>query len=132
MDASTHINYMRRALALARQAEGRTSPNPLVGAVIVKNGQVVGEGYHHRAGQPHAEIEALRTAGEFAHGGTLYVTLEPCAHHGRTPPCTDVLITASLSEVYYATGDPNMNTEPALQLPMAVSAAAKFGLLWPL
>ncbi len=107
MDASTQINYMRRALALARLAEGRTSPNPLVGAVIVKNGQVVGEGYHHRAGQPHAEIEALRAAGDSARGGTLYVTLEPCAHHGRTPPCTDAVIAAGLAEVYYAIGDPN-------------------------
>ena len=71
MDASTHITYMRRALALARQAEGRTSPNPMVGAVIVKDGRVIGEGYHHQAGQPHAEIEALRAAGDFARGATL-------------------------------------------------------------
>lgn len=98
---------MRRALALARQAEGRTSPNPVVGAVIVKDGCVVGEGYHQRAGAPHAEIEALRMAGEAARGATMYVTLEPCAHHGRTPPCTDALIAAGIAEVYYAIGDPN-------------------------
>lgn len=107
MDASTHINYIRHALALARLAEGRTSPNPLVGAVIVKNGQVVGEGYHHRAGEPHAEIEALRAAGDSARGATIYVTLEPCAHYGRTPPCTEALIAAGIAEVYYAVGDPN-------------------------
>ncbi|MFH1906926.1 MAG: bifunctional diaminohydroxyphosphoribosylaminopyrimidine deaminase/5-amino-6-(5-phosphoribosylamino)uracil reductase RibD [Chloroflexota bacterium] len=107
MDTSNHITYMRRALALARQAEGRTSPNPIVGAIIVKDKCVVGEGYHHRAGEPHAEIEALRAAGDSARGGTLYVTLEPCAHHGRTPPCTDAIIAAGQAEVYYAIGDPN-------------------------
>lgn len=102
-----HSHYMRRALALACRAEGRTSPNPMVGAVIVKDGRVVGEGYHHRAGEPHAEIEALRAAGDAAHGAMLYVTLEPCAHYGRTPPCTDALIVAGLAEVFYAVGDPN-------------------------
>ncbi len=107
MDTSAHITHMRRALALARQAEGRTSPNPMVGAVLVKDECVIGEGYHRRAGEPHAEIEALRTAGDAARGGTLYVTLEPCAHHGRTPPCTDALIAIGLAEVYYAVGDPN-------------------------
>lgn len=105
--AEQHFAYMRRALALARQAEGRTSPNPVVGAVIVKDGCVVGEGYHQRAGAPHAEIEALRMAGEAARGATMYVTLEPCAHHGRTPPCTDALIAAGIAEVYYAIDDPN-------------------------
>lgn len=107
MDTSTHIIYMRRALALARQAEGRTSPNPMVGAVIVKDRRVIGEGYHHQAGKPHAEIEALRAAGKLARGATMYVTLEPCAHHGRTPPCTDALIATGIAEVYYAIGDPN-------------------------
>lgn len=107
VDASRQTNYMRRALALARLAEGRTSPNPLVGAVIVKKGQVVGEGYHRRAGEPHAEIEALCAAGESARGATIYVTLEPCAHHGRTPPCTDALVAAGIAEAYYAVGDPN-------------------------
>lgn len=107
METSDHITYMRRALALARQAEGRTSPNPMVGAVLVKDKSVISEGYHHPAGEPHAEIEALRVAGEFARGGTLYVTLEPCAHYGRTPPCTESLIAAGIAEVYYAVGDPN-------------------------
>jgi diaminohydroxyphosphoribosylaminopyrimidine deaminase / 5-amino-6-(5-phosphoribosylamino)uracil reductase len=103
----THVTHMRRAFALARQAEGRTSPNPMVGAVIVKDGRVVGEGYHHRAGEPHAEIEALRVAGDSARGAAMYVTLEPCAHYGRTPPCADAIIAAGVAEVYYAVGDPN-------------------------
>jgi len=102
-----HVQMMRRALELARQAEGRTSPNPMVGAVLVKNGQIVGEGYHHHAGGPHAEVEALRSAGNAARGATLYVNLEPCAHYGLTPPCTQALINAGVSEVYYAVSDPN-------------------------
>ncbi len=102
-----HLAFMQRALELARRAEGRTSPNPLVGAVLVNNGRIVGEGYHRRAGEAHAEIEALRSAGAAACGATLYVTLEPCAHYGRTPPCTDALIAAGIAEVYYAIGDPN-------------------------
>jgi diaminohydroxyphosphoribosylaminopyrimidine deaminase/5-amino-6-(5-phosphoribosylamino)uracil reductase len=103
----THVTHMRRAFELARRAEGRTSPNPMVGAVIVKDGRVVGEGYHRRAGAPHAEIEALRAAGDSARGAAMYVTLEPCAHYGRTPPCADALIAAGLAEVYYAIDDPN-------------------------
>lgn len=104
---ATDVTYMRRALALARRAEGRTSPNPAVGAVIVKDGRVVGEGYHHRAGAPHAEIEALRAAGDSARGATMYVTLEPCAHYGRTPPCVAAIIAAGVAEVCYAIIDPN-------------------------
>ncbi len=96
---------MRRALALARQ--GYTAPNPMVGAVLVKDGRVVGEGYHRRAGMPHAEVEALRRAGEKARGATLYVTLEPCSHWGRTPPCADALIEAGVRCVYAAMQDPN-------------------------
>lgn len=102
-----HTQFMERALELARRAEGRTSPNPMVGAVIVNGGRIVGEGYHRRAGMPHAEIEALRMAGEAARGATLYVTLEPCAHYGRTPPCTEAIIAAGITEVYYAVPDPN-------------------------
>jgi diaminohydroxyphosphoribosylaminopyrimidine deaminase/5-amino-6-(5-phosphoribosylamino)uracil reductase len=98
---------MRRALALARRTEGRTSPNPMVGAVIVKDGRVVGEGYHQRAGEPHAEVEALRVAGDSSRGATMYITLEPCAHYGRTPPCVDAIIAAGVAEVYYAVVDPN-------------------------
>jgi len=97
--------FMRRALALARR--GYTAPNPMVGAVLVKDGRVVGEGYHRRAGMPHAEVEALRRAGEKARGATLYVTLEPCSHWGRTPPCADALIEAGVRCVYAAMQDPN-------------------------
>ena len=99
--------YMLRALELACRAQGRTSPNPLVGAVLVKDGCIVGEGFHRRAGAPHAEAEALRAAGEAAIGATAFVTLEPCAHHGRTPPCVDALIAAGVAQVYSAIGDPN-------------------------
>lgn len=102
-----HEHYMRRALELAGLARGRTSPNPLVGAVIVRDGEIVGEGYHRRAGTPHAEVHALRDAGERARGATLYVTLEPCNHYGRTPPCTEALIAAGIAEVYMAMLDPN-------------------------
>lgn len=99
--------FMRRALALARRGWGQVAPNPLVGAVVVRDGEVVGEGYHARYGGDHAEVVALRTAGEFARGATLYVTLEPCAHHGRTPPCTDAILRAGLASVVAATLDPN-------------------------
>ncbi|MCB0196709.1 MAG: bifunctional diaminohydroxyphosphoribosylaminopyrimidine deaminase/5-amino-6-(5-phosphoribosylamino)uracil reductase RibD [Anaerolineae bacterium] len=102
-----HHTFMQRALALARQVEGYTSPNPVVGAVVVRGGQIVGEGYHRRAGAPHAEVEALHAAGQRAHGATLYVTLEPCNHYGRTPPCTEALIKAGIAQVFYATSDPN-------------------------
>lgn len=98
---------MNRALVLAQKARGRTSPNPLVGAVIVQDGKIIGEGYHQRAGEPHAEIYALRTAAEKAKGATLYVNLEPCCHWGRTPPCTDAIIQAGITHVYAAHLDPN-------------------------
>jgi len=98
---------MARAIALARQGLGRTSPNPAVGAVVVKNGRVVGEGWTRPAGGPHAEIVALRQAGRGAKGATLYVTLEPCAHHGRTPPCTQAVIAAEVARVVVGVGDPN-------------------------
>ncbi|OIQ58407.1 riboflavin biosynthesis protein RibD [Moorella thermoacetica] len=99
--------FMARALELARQGLGRTSPNPAVGAVIVRDGRVVGEGYHRKAGTPHAEIHALRAAGEKARGATLYVTLEPCCHYGRTPPCTGAIIAAGIKRVVAAMADPN-------------------------
>ncbi len=98
---------MSRALDLARRGRGRTSPNPLVGAVIVKAGQVVGEGYHRRAGTSHAEVHALNAAGGSAKGATLYVNLEPCCHWGRTPPCTEAVFQAGIAEVYVAEVDPN-------------------------
>jgi diaminohydroxyphosphoribosylaminopyrimidine deaminase/5-amino-6-(5-phosphoribosylamino)uracil reductase len=99
--------FMQRALALAARGRGLTSPNPLVGAVLVRDGRVIGEGYHRRAGGPHAEIEALRAATESPEGATLYVTLEPCAHHGRTPPCAPALVAARLARVVVAVEDPN-------------------------
>ena len=98
---------MQRCLQLACRALGRTSPNPLVGAVIVRDGEVVGEGFHPQAGEPHAEIFALREAGERAKGGTAYVNLEPCHHYGRTPPCTEALIAAGVRKVVAGTIDPN-------------------------
>lgn len=99
--------WMRRALALARRGEGRTRPNPPVGAVVVRNGRCVGEGWHRKAGGPHAEVYALRAAGAKARGATLYVTLEPCSTHGRTPPCTDAILASGIRRVVAAIGDPN-------------------------
>ena len=102
------IRWMRRALQLAALAEGRTSPNPLVGAVVLdSNGRLVGEGFHARAGQPHAEPGALAQAGEAARGGTIVVTLEPCCHHGRTPPCTEAILNAGIRRVVVALTDPD-------------------------
>ena len=99
---------MRRAIELAERGRGLTSPNPMVGAVVVApDGEVVGEGFHAKAGAPHAEVEALRTAGARARGATLYVTLEPCAHQGRTPPCAPLIVEAGVSRVVAAVGDPN-------------------------
>ena len=99
--------YMARALKLAQRGRFTAHPNPNVGCVIVNNGEIVGEGYHHRAGEPHAEVHALRMAGEKAKGATAYVTLEPCSHHGRTPPCCDALIEAGIARVVVACVDPN-------------------------
>ncbi|MGI9952345.1 bifunctional diaminohydroxyphosphoribosylaminopyrimidine deaminase/5-amino-6-(5-phosphoribosylamino)uracil reductase RibD [Moorellaceae bacterium AZ2] len=99
--------FMRRALELARRGLGRTAPNPAVGAVIVQGGEIVGEGYHQKAGTPHAEVHALREAGERARGSTLYVTLEPCCHYGKTPPCTEAIIAAGIKKVVAAMVDPN-------------------------
>jgi diaminohydroxyphosphoribosylaminopyrimidine deaminase/5-amino-6-(5-phosphoribosylamino)uracil reductase len=104
---STAVEYMERALALARRAEGRTRPNPAVGAVVVAAGRVVGEGFHPAAGEPHAEIFALRQAGDLAWGADLYVTLEPCSHHGRTGPCAEAVIAAGVSRVWVGVEDPN-------------------------
>jgi diaminohydroxyphosphoribosylaminopyrimidine deaminase/5-amino-6-(5-phosphoribosylamino)uracil reductase len=98
---------MRRAYRLARKAAGRTSPNPIVGAVLVRGGKIVGTGYHKAAGSDHAEIAALKQAGTKARGARLYITLEPCSHYGRTPPCADALIRAGIKEVVAAMRDPN-------------------------
>lgn len=98
---------MQRALALAQRGEGQTSPNPPVGAVIVRAGKLLGQGWHRRAGTPHAEVLAIRSAGTRARGSTLYVTLEPCCTSGRTPPCTQAIIKAGIRQVVFATRDPN-------------------------
>ena len=106
----TGADHLARALDLAERGRGGTAPNPVVGAVLVHDGVVVGEGWHQRAGGPHAEVVALDAAGDDARGATLYVSLEPCAHHGRTPPCADALIAAGVSRVVAAVGDPNPKT----------------------
>src|SRR4051794_3100964 len=99
--------HLFRAIELASEARGHTSPNPLVGAVIVKGGRTIGEGYHTAAGAPHAEREALAACSDDPAGATLYVSLEPCAHHGRTPPCTDAIVSAGIARVVVASEDPS-------------------------
>jgi diaminohydroxyphosphoribosylaminopyrimidine deaminase / 5-amino-6-(5-phosphoribosylamino)uracil reductase len=98
---------LARALELAERGRGTTYPNPIVGAVLVRDGEIVGEGWHERKGGPHAEIVALEAAGERARGATLYVTMEPCAHHGSTPPCADAIVAAGVAKVLAGTLDPN-------------------------
>jgi len=100
-----------RALELAERGRGATHPNPVVGAVVVAGDEVVGEGWHERAGSPHAEVAALEAAGDRARGGTLYVTLEPCAHYGRTPPCVDAIVAAGIAGVVVGAPDPNPKTD---------------------
>jgi diaminohydroxyphosphoribosylaminopyrimidine deaminase/5-amino-6-(5-phosphoribosylamino)uracil reductase len=99
--------WMEEALALAERGRGGVEPNPLAGAVIVRDGRLVGQGWHARFGGPHAEVEAIERAGEDARGSTLYVTLEPCCHYGKTPPCTDAILKAGIRRVVAAIGDPN-------------------------
>lgn len=99
--------FMRRALELAERGHGRVSPNPLVGAVVVSDGEIVGEGWHAGPGTPHAEVHALRAAGDRSRGGTLYVNLEPCSHQGRTPPCAPAVAEAGIRRVVVAVADPN-------------------------
>ncbi|GGO04746.1 diaminohydroxyphosphoribosylaminopyrimidine deaminase [Saccharibacillus kuerlensis] len=106
-EMSIHETYMRLALENARSAKGQTAPNPMVGSVIVNEGRIVGIGAHLKPGEPHAEIHALRMAGDHAKGGTIYVTLEPCSHHGRTGPCAEAVVRAGLSRVVIAAPDPN-------------------------
>jgi diaminohydroxyphosphoribosylaminopyrimidine deaminase/5-amino-6-(5-phosphoribosylamino)uracil reductase len=106
-DSERDTRYMRRALELAERGLYTTDPNPRVGCVLVRDGRVLGEGWHERAGEAHAEVNALRAAGAAAQGATAYVTLEPCAHTGRTPPCVQALIGARIARVVYACGDPN-------------------------
>jgi diaminohydroxyphosphoribosylaminopyrimidine deaminase/5-amino-6-(5-phosphoribosylamino)uracil reductase len=101
------VNFLEHALELAERGRGTTKPNPIVGAVVVADNEVVGEGWHERAGEPHAEVVALDAAGERARGATLYVTLEPCSHHGRTPPCTEAVIEAGIARVVVGSRDPH-------------------------
>lgn len=103
----TDMDYMRWAISLARLGEGWTNPNPMVGAVVVKNGRVIGEGYHRRCGELHAERNALAACTEDPAGGTIYVTLEPCCHQGRTPPCTEIILEKNLARVVIGSRDPN-------------------------
>ena len=105
--SESDLQWMQKAIDLARRAEGMTRPNPPVGAILVKNGQHIGQGWHKQAGGPHAEVFALRQAGETARGATLYVTLEPCCTTGRTPPCSEAIIRAGISRVVVGTVDPN-------------------------
>src|SRR6476646_1500174 len=111
MFSSNDHLFMARALRLAERGLYTTTPNPRVGAVIVRDGEVVGEGWHERAGGPHAEVVALEHAGARARGATVYVTLEPCAHHGRTPPCADALVAAGVVRVVVGSGDPDPRTD---------------------
>jgi diaminohydroxyphosphoribosylaminopyrimidine deaminase/5-amino-6-(5-phosphoribosylamino)uracil reductase len=100
-------DFMRLALLEAEKGRGRTHPNPAVGALVVRGASVISRGHHERAGLPHAEVNALRAAGRRVHGADLYVTLEPCAHHGRTPPCTEAILAAGVRRVFYGSDDPN-------------------------
>ena len=109
----TDRKWLERALELAERGRGRTAPNPVVGAVLVHDGERVAEGWHERVGGPHAEVVALEAAGERARGATLYITLEPCAHHGRTPPCADAVVEAGVARVVAAVRDPNPETDGA-------------------
>src|ERR1700722_2107007 len=101
------IVYLKSSLRLAKKGLGWTFPNPMVGAVIVKNGKIIGQGYHHKAGLPHAEIETLASVKSTAKGATLYVNLEPCNHYGKTPPCAGAFIKAKIAKVVCCTLDPN-------------------------
>jgi diaminohydroxyphosphoribosylaminopyrimidine deaminase/5-amino-6-(5-phosphoribosylamino)uracil reductase len=101
------VNYLERALELAERGRGTTRPNPVVGAVVVAGNEIVGEGWHERAGEPHAEVMALEAAGKRARGATLYVTMEPCSHLGRTPPCTDAVVAAGIARVVAGSRDPH-------------------------
>lgn len=107
MSLKQHLDYMSLALQLAERGRFTVTPNPMVGCVIVKDGLIIGEGYHQQAGLPHAEINALKSAGQSAVGATAYITLEPCCYHGKTPACTKALIKAGIKKVYIASVDPN-------------------------
>jgi diaminohydroxyphosphoribosylaminopyrimidine deaminase/5-amino-6-(5-phosphoribosylamino)uracil reductase len=107
---------LERALELAERGRGTTYPNPVVGAVVVRDGEIVGEGWHERKGEPHAEVIALQAAGERARGATLFVTMEPCAHHGTTPPCTEAVLAAGVAKVVAGSLDPNPEAGGGLEV----------------
>ena len=119
---------MRRAHVLARRGWGQTAPNPLVGAVVVRDGIIVGEGFHARYGEAHAEVAALAVAGDAARGATVYVTLEPCNHQGQTPPCVDALIAAGVHRVVAAMPDPNPLAQGGAARLRAAGIAVEFGV----
>jgi diaminohydroxyphosphoribosylaminopyrimidine deaminase/5-amino-6-(5-phosphoribosylamino)uracil reductase len=124
------IRWMKKVLRLAEKGRGRTSPNPMVGAVLVKDGKVVGEGYHTKAGETHAEIFALRQAGEEAKGSTLYLNLEPCTHYGKTPPCAPAVIEAGVRRVVIGMEDPNPLVKgKSLEILRGAGLAAEVGIL---
>jgi diaminohydroxyphosphoribosylaminopyrimidine deaminase/5-amino-6-(5-phosphoribosylamino)uracil reductase len=130
MFSAVDHGMMARALQLAERGLWTTSPNPRVGCVLVRDGEVVGEGWHERAGEPHAEVNALRQAGDKARGATAYVTLEPCSHYGRTPPCAEALITAGVARVVAAMADPNpLVAGKGLALLQSAGIATAVGLL---
>lgn len=123
-------HYMRQALLLGRRGVGRTSPNPPVGAVVVRRGEIVGRGFHRRAGTAHGEAAALRDAGARARGATLYVTLEPCAHHGRRPPCVDAVLGSGVRDVVVGTRDPNPNVRGGgIERLRRAGLAVRYGVL---
>jgi diaminohydroxyphosphoribosylaminopyrimidine deaminase/5-amino-6-(5-phosphoribosylamino)uracil reductase len=122
------VRFMRRALALAERGVGQVAPNPKVGAVIVRDGGIVGEGWHQRFGEAHAEVHALAAAGEGARGATAYVSLEPCNHHGKTGPCTEALIAAGVARVVCAVRDPNPQAAGGLERLQAAGIAVSSGV----
>ena len=129
MKSDEDIKYMQLAIDQAKRGRGRTSPNPCVGAVIVRDGIVAGHGYHHRAGSPHAEINALADAGESCTGATIYVTLEPCNHTGRTPPCSRAVLAAGLKRVVIGMADPNPVARGGADFLRAESLEVELGVL---
>jgi len=116
---------LERALELAERGRGTTHPNPIVGAVVVRDGEVMGEGWHERKGEPHAEVIALDAAGEQARGATLFVTMEPCGHHGSTPPCTEAVLAAGIGRVVAASLDPNPDARGGLEVLRAAGVDAE-------
>ena len=128
--SAVNHGMMARALQLAERGMWTTTPNPRVGCVLTRDGEVIGEGWHEKAGEPHAEVNALRAAGERARGATAYVTLEPCSHHGRTPPCAEALVAAGVSRVVAAMSDPNpLVAGKGLAMLRAAGIEATSGLL---